>query len=239
MQAETEREKNKMYKYRVETHLHTSQGSACAVSTGAEMASGSKQYGCCAIVVTDHFFNGNTAVRENLSWDEKITLFMQGYEDAKCEGDKIGLNVFFGFEYNSNGAEFLIYNYGEEKLRAYPEIMSDSLEMVLSKIRNEGGFVVHAHPFRDELYIRQPGRIFPKLVDAVEVINTKNRNEVNRSALKYAEKYDLIKFSGSDTHRNDPEEGGLMLARKPESISDIIDMARKNEYIMLGESFLK
>jgi hypothetical protein len=29
-----------------------------------------------------------------------------------------------------------------------------------------------------------------------------------------------------------------MLARKPESISDIIDMAKKNEYIILGERFL-
>lgn len=228
-----------MYKYRVETHLHTSQGSACSVSTGAEMARASKDTGCCAIIVTDHFFNGHTAIRGKYTWDEKISLFMKGYEDAKQEGDKIGLGVFFGFEYNSGGTEFLIYNYGEEKLRAYPEIMSDKPEKALSKIRGEGGFIVHAHPFRDEPYISNPGRIFPEYVDAVEVINTKNYNHINRLALEYAEKYDLIQFSGSDTHRSVPEEGGLMLARKPESINDIIDMAKSKEYIILGERFLK
>jgi len=196
-----------MYKYRVETHLHTSQGSACGVNTGAEMARASKFFGCCAIVVTDHFFNGNTAVRGKYAWDEKISLFMKGYEDAKREGDRTGLNVFFGFEYNCGGPEFLIYNYGEEKLRAYPGIMSDKIETVLTKIRDEGGFIIHAHPFRKASYIPEPLRIFPEYIDAVEVINMYNGNDANRLAREYAEKYNLIKFSGSDTHRSVPEEG--------------------------------
>ena len=48
--------------YKIETHMHTSQGSACAVSTGEEMARAHKAAGYDAIIITDHFFGGNTTV---------------------------------------------------------------------------------------------------------------------------------------------------------------------------------
>ena len=48
--------------FTIETHLHTAQGSACAVSTGEEMARAHKAAGYDAIILTDHFFGGNTAV---------------------------------------------------------------------------------------------------------------------------------------------------------------------------------
>ena len=224
--------------YKVETHLHTSQGSACGVSTGAQMARFAKYSGYCAIVVTDHFFNGNTAIRGNYTWDEKITMFMEGYNDAKREGDRVGIDVYFGFEYAYRGAEFLIYNYGEEKLRAYPEIMTDSIETVLTKIRNGGGFIIHAHPFRTAPYIENPDKIFPEYIDAVEVINVHNAKEANRRAYDYAATFDLIKFGGSDTHSIQPYEGGMAFPRCPKSLDDIIDMARKNECIILGEQYI-
>jgi predicted metal-dependent phosphoesterase TrpH len=226
------------YSYKVETHLHTSQASACAVSTGAQMARFAKYAGYCAIVVTDHFFNGNTAIRGNYSWDDKITMFVQGYKDAKQEGDKVGIDVYFGFEYGYHGAEFLIYNYGEEKLRAYPEIMTDPIGTVLTNIRNDGGFVIHAHPFRTASYIQDPNRIFPEYIDAVEVINIHNSKEANRRAYDYAEHFNLIKFSGSDTHSIDLYEGGLAFPRCPKSIDDIIEMARNEECMILGEQYL-
>ena len=224
--------------YKVETHLHTSQGSACAVSTGAQMARFAKYSGYCAIVVTDHFFNGNTAIRGDYTWDEKISMYMAGYKDAKQEGEKIGVGVFFGIEYAYQGADFLIYNYSEEKLRAYPEIIADSIETVLTKIRNDGGFVIHAHPFRTAAYIADPNRIFPDYVDAIEVINAQTGKDANRRAYDYAEKYNLIKFGGSDTHSANPHEGGMAFPRCPKSPDDIIDMAKKEECIILGEQYL-
>jgi len=232
------------YKYRVETHLHTSQASACAVNTGAEMARAAKNInGCCAIFVTDHFFNGNTAIRGEYAgypWNDKISLFIKGYQDAKAEGGRIGLDVYFGFEYCSKGNEFLIYNFGEEKLRAYPEIMTDTVEQALTKIRKAGGFIIHAHPFRNEPYIQDPTKIFPDYIDAVEIINTHNKTkESNQRALEYAEKYNLIKFGGSDTHSAVLEYGGIAFARKPESLKDIIDMAGKDECVILGEQYLR
>ena len=78
--------------------------------------------------------------------------------------------------------------------------------------------------------------MFPDYVDAVEVINTHNKsNELNKLALEYAEKYNLIKFCGSDCHSINPQDGGLAFLKKPKSINDVIDMARKRECVLLGE----
>ena len=64
-----------------ETHLHTCQGSACGTSTGAEHARYYKEIGYQGIIVTDHFFHGNTAVPRNLPWKERVEWFCSGYED--------------------------------------------------------------------------------------------------------------------------------------------------------------
>lgn len=77
-----------------ETHLHTSEASACSIITGAEQARTYKEAGYSGIIVTDHFFNGNTAIPKGLPWEKRVEMFGKGYENAKKEGDKIGLSVF-------------------------------------------------------------------------------------------------------------------------------------------------
>ena len=85
-------------KFLYETHMHTSQGSACAHSTGEEMARAYHERGYTGIIVTDHFFNGNSAVPKDLPWTERVERFLKGYEQAKATGEAIGLQVFFGWE---------------------------------------------------------------------------------------------------------------------------------------------
>ena len=55
-----------------ETHMHTCLASACGVSTGKEHAQFYKDAGYTGIIMTDHFFRGNTAVPRNLpDWKER------------------------------------------------------------------------------------------------------------------------------------------------------------------------
>lgn len=82
------------YPYLYETHLHTAEGSACGRNTGGEMAAACKEYGYAGIFVTDHNWGGNTAVDREKPWDEWVNEFCKGYESAKAEGDRIGLDVF-------------------------------------------------------------------------------------------------------------------------------------------------
>ena len=63
----------KTYKY--ETHLHTSQASACASASGDDYIEKYIQAGYAGIIVTDHFFQGNTCVPNHESnWGQPIIL---------------------------------------------------------------------------------------------------------------------------------------------------------------------
>ena len=109
-------------RYLYETHMHTSEASACAGSTGAQMARAYKEAGYTGIIVTDHFFYGNTSVDRSLPWEEWVRRFCLGYEHAKAEGKRIGLSVFFGWEACYEGTEFLVYGLDQAWLLAHPQI---------------------------------------------------------------------------------------------------------------------
>ena len=80
--------------YKYETHLHTSQGSACGCCSGAEQVENLKRLGYDGCFVTDHFFTGNTAIDRSLPWREKVELFCQGYEEAKSAATSLGFRSF-------------------------------------------------------------------------------------------------------------------------------------------------
>lgn len=186
--------------YKYETHLHTSEASLCGSSTGAELARFYKEQGYQGLVVTDHFFNGNTAVDRSLPWEEKVALYCRGYESAKEEGDKIGLDVFFGVEWAFHGDEFLLYGVSKEWLLAHPDMLGWSHKQLFEEIEKIGGLMIQAHPFRDRGYIGII-HLYPELVHGIEVTNTGNAPMDDRLADVYAKYWNLPVTSGSDTHR--------------------------------------
>lgn len=222
--------------YLYETHMHTMQGSACGRSTGKEMVRAYKEAGYTGVFVTDHFFNGNCAVDRNLSWEEKVELFCKGYESAKEEGDQIGMDVFFGFEYCVDAADFLVYNLSKEWLLKYPDIDKWEPRTAFARMHEDGGFIVHAHPFREREYINHI-HLFPRDVDGVEVINGGQMHEpwMNERAEIYAMMYDFPKTSGSDSHFAGGLPGcGIQVEKKIEKPTDYLEMLRNRELILLG-----
>lgn len=188
-----------MYKY--ETHMHTSEASGCANSTGAEMAEKYKSEGYTGIFVTDHFFNGNSCIPRDLYWSERVELYCRGYENAKKKGDEIGLDVFFGIEFGDGGSDFLVYGLDKQWLLHNSMIMDMELTRFLEYARSCGAFIVHAHPFREYDYIRSTVHC-PRFVDAVEIINASHAPDkpFNERAKIYAGWYDLPVTAGSDAH---------------------------------------
>lgn len=222
--------------YTFETHMHTSEVSACALSSAADMARFYKNLGYRGIVVTDHFFNGNTAITSYLPWEKKIELFCRGFENAKSEGDRIDLRVFFGWEYCYHGTEFLTYGLDKEWLLTHPEVMNWGVEEYLKRARADGGFIIHAHPFRQAPYIWKT-RLFPGHTDAVEAINMRNPDTAyDQRAYHYAAEHDLIMTSGSDAHDTDTlPGGGIRFAKDIESMEDFISTVRSGKgYDLLG-----
>lgn len=217
--------------YLYETHLHTCEASACAVSTGAELARAYHAAGYTGIIVTNHFFYGNTCVDRRLPWDAWVDAFCLGYENAKDEGDKLGLQVFFGWESGYRGTEFLVYGLDKVWLKAHPEIRDCSVEEQYALVHKDGGIVCHAHPFREEAYIPEI-RLFPAHVDAVEGFNAAHTSPAslhhknaayNERALRYAREHNKPVLAGSDQHSTQLIGGGTVF---PYRLGDIHDFCR-------------
>ena len=215
--------------FRYETHLHTYEASACGQVSAKEQVSRYKEAGYAGIIVTDHFFNGNTTVPSHLPWDKRISLFTEGYENAKEEGDKVGLSVFFGFETCHDGMDFLIYGIDKQWLLDHPEIMSWNVKEQYKYVKEAGGMVIHAHPFRERFYIKKI-RLYPDDVDGVEVINIGNDNKsFDDRAEEYAIKHNLLMSAGTDSHGQEIRRSGVAFIHKLKDIKDFIDSIKANE----------
>ena len=215
-----------MYKY--ETHLHTREASACASASGAEQARRYKELGYDGIFVTDHFFNGNTCIHEYTDWADRVHQFCAGYRNAKEEGDRIGLKVFFGFEYCHDGADLLVYGTDEQWLIDNPDVMEINVYDFCDKIHAMGGFIVHAHPFREAGYLREI-KLLPMWVDAVEAHNCGNAAQVmNDRAMWFAEQFGLPVSAGTDNHHLWAERiSGVMTEKPLMAPQDYIDAVKE------------
>ena len=217
--------------YKYETHMHTSEGSACAYSTAAEMIRAHKELGYTGVFVTDHFFNGNTSIDRSLPWPEKVEAFCKGYENAKAEGDRIGLQVFFGFEFGVGATDFLVYNLDKEWLLEHPDIDTWETRKAFQLMRGDGAFIVHAHPFRERDYIPNI-QLFPRDIDAVEVYNGAQKKEpfVNDRAKLFSLMYDLPQTAGSDSHMvNRLFKSGVETESKIEKPLDYFEMIKSGK----------
>lgn len=226
----------KYYKY--ETHLHTSEVSACARASAAEQVEFYAESGYAGIIVTDHFLNGNTTVpREGLTWKEKIEKFCEGYVNALREGKKVGLDVFFGWEASYGGTDFLTYGLSPSWLLKNEQIMDLPYWEYLDYVRDEGGFVVHAHPFREAAYIKGGIKLMPRKVDAVETINANRTEFENKMAKEFAKNYGLAPFAGSDNHSAYAQKklAGIKTKERIENIIDFIDIIQSGDYKIFSE----
>lgn len=213
--------------YLYETHLHTVQASACGKSKGADYISFYKEKGYTGIIVTDHFFNGNTCVPAHLSWEERVHLFCKGYEDAKEEGDRQGLQVFFAWECRFGPDEFLVYGLDKEWLLAHPDVLEWDHITHYEKVKAAGGLVVQAHPFRERDYLDKI-ELHPFQCDAWEVANAGNPAYQDRLAFRYAKAHNIPMTAGSDIHKvGQTETGEIYGVAFDEPLTSIQDYVKR------------
>jgi hypothetical protein len=223
--------------YLYETHLHTNIASACAISNPEDYIRPYLKAGYSGIIVTDHFFNGNTTIPKNLPWKDKIELFYSSYERARIEGDKQGLSVFFGWKHCFENDEFLIYGLDKKWLIKNQDIMNLNRKELNQTVHSEGGAVVQAHPFRDRDYVKSI-KLYPNDVDAVEVYNSGNIAMNDSYAYRYALKHNLPMTAGSNSHNimDNKELFGVISPTKWESIDDYVKLLRSHFQLELRTS---
>ena len=188
--------------FKTETHLHTAEVSPCSELRAKEAVRRYKAAGYTTIFVSDHFQASTLDKYGNIPWNEKMAIFLSGYYIAKCEGEKIGLNVLPAIEICFNTFQnnhYLVYGITKQFLDSYPELYTYGIEKFSEIARKEGVFIVQAHPYRD-------GESFPtpEYVDAMEIYNSNPRHEDHSDkSAEIAKKYGLYVSAGSDAHRID------------------------------------
>lgn len=188
-----------MYLY--ETHLHSSECSACASSTAREMVRRYKEAGYAGFVLTNHFITGNTCVPKDISWGERMNMYYDAYLEAKDEAAQLDFDVFFGIEHHyGKGKEVLIYGIDLDFLRAHPEIETIDIDTLAQLVHEEGGIIIHAHPYRKRGYI--PEGVMPRydVCDGIEVYNGGDDYATNDMAYQDAVRLDKVMTSGGDVH---------------------------------------
>lgn len=219
-----------------ETHMHTREASLCSGASGREMARVYAAAGYTGIIITNHFFYGNTCVDRSLPWSDWVEGYCKGYENAKEEGDRLGLQVFFGWESGYGGPEFLVYGLDKQWLLDHPEIKDATVEEQLQLVHADGGIISQAHPFREASYI-QGIKLYPEYVDAVEILNASHKNpSFNEKARAYAQEYNLPVTAGSDQHHTNMIGGGMVFPRKLTDIHDFANAVMNREAIALLEN---
>jgi len=226
-------DKDQMSLYKYETHLHTSETSRCSTSGGADLAHYFKARGYTGIFVTDHFLGSNTTVPENLPWNQRIDMFMHGYEAAAREGAKIGLDVFFAWEYGQDWTHLLTYGLDKDWLLANPDMLNWDIIEYFDRVHAAGGAIVHAHPFRENV---ECVRLFPTKTDAVEVINSSRNDDANRHALDFALSFTLPQAAGSDIHHTDKNNlAGVFCRQRLSHPGDYIAALRAGTAVIFDE----
>jgi hypothetical protein len=219
--------------YLYETHLHTAFSSACANSKGSEYIRLYKELGYSGIVVTDHFYHGNTAVPRGLPWNEWVKQFCKGYEEAKNEGERQNFDVFFGWEETFDGCDdYLVYGLDKEWLLEHPEAINWTRSQQYKAVKAAGGCVIQGHPFRQHSYISRIV-LSTGCVDAVEAANATNAEQsYDALAMRYVQKLGLPFTAGSDTHdvRQVCNDGvfGIYVKKKLTTINDLVNVICSN-----------
>ncbi len=207
--------------YIFETHLHTTEASACSRTPGVEYIEYMKSLGYSGIIVTDHFFSGNSCVPRELPWEERVNLYCSGFEHAKeAAGDR--LVVLFGIEYNFQGDEFMLYGLDKQWLLDNPDILQTDRYQLYERVHKAGGIMIQAHPFRERGYLSAI-HLTPGVCDGIEVYNAANPDWQNALAYEYALENGFRMAAGSDIHSLAQEDmGGMSFDFPIESIEDYI-----------------
>ena len=228
-----------MSKYLYETHLHTKGVSACGSTEPEDYIDVYKRAGYAGIIVTDHFFNGNSGIDRSLPWEERVRQYCSGYERALEASKGKDFDVFFGIEYNFEGDEYLLYGIDKDWLIAHPEIMTQTHEGLFKMINEAGGLMIQAHPYRMRDYIKKLN-LHPECVHGLEVYNAGNRPEENDKALALAKEKNLPCTSGSDIHNKELLEkyiadksfkpGAVVFNKRLTSIFDYVSGIKNREH---------
>jgi hypothetical protein len=217
-----------------ELHTHTKENDICVNMTADEIVKAYKNAGYDGMVITNHFFD------LSLEWykDELagcghsgiIDYYLKGYKIAKAAGEQLGMTILMGLELRFDGTinDYLVYGVDEAFLYNSPLLNTLNLDSFL-KILPAGAIVYQAHPFRKDMTITDPRKLF-----GVEVYNGGTGEDGNYFADIWADKYNLKKISGSDFHSiKHLGRGGVIFENHITDMKELVRELKAERYTLI------
>ncbi len=215
--------------YLYETHLHTCEASACGRVHGEDYIRYMMDKGYSGIVVTDHFFNGNTCIPADLPWKERVEMYASGFERARKAAEGLDFLVMFGVEVNFQKDEYLLYGIDKEWIKNHEDMMDMTRHELHEAIRAAGGVMIQAHPYRERDYLSDIKLVPASAIDGIEVYNAANKSNMNALGYELAVRLGVPMTAGSDIHfYNDNDMGGMLFEHKLESVADYVEAIKNN-----------
>lgn len=206
-------------------HVHSAETSKCGTVPAKELISAYKRCGYDGVVITDHLHETYISLQNcRDDWQECMTRYLFGYQEAKRIGVDMGLEVALGVElrFPENDSDYLLYGVDEIFLRANPYLYRTDHASFFRDFGDQV-LIIHAHPYRncDVVYYDS--------VHGLEIINCNPRhNSRNDLALQLAEENPrLYRVCGSDAHR--PGDEGRAAVLLEGAIDDSFDVKRAIE----------
>ena len=222
----------KDYICKYEMHIHTSPCSGGG-SDIREHIDRLIEKGYSGMVVTNHFYAGDTRIDRDLPWEDFIDPYRQDYLYGLEYAKERDFDLIFGLEEQvGGGREILLYGITPELIAAHPELKRASAEKYAEVVHSAGGLVYQAHPYRARWYISVP---FPleclDKLDGIEVYNAGNEPEWNESARQLADEKGLSCIAGSDGHSvASAGFAGIAAKERIRNNDDLIRILKSGEY---------
>ncbi len=226
---------DKTYKY--EMHIHSSPCSG-AGSDICDHIDALMEKGYSGMVVTNHFYCGDTRIDRSLPWEDFVDAYRQDYLYGLEYARKVHFDLLFGLEEHvGNGQEILIYGITADLIASHPELKSGDVKKYVEVVHSAGGLVYQAHPYRSRAYIKCP---FPldclDMLDGIEVYNASNQPEANESAQRLADELGLPCVSGSDGHSTQSGgRAGIATRERIRSNDDLVRILKSGNYTIIKE----
>ena len=214
--------------FKTELHCHSKDASGCARVDVETIVKRFTEGGYTTLVLTNHFGDFTYDYLHAESWDDMIDKYVGAYKKLKDYADG-KLNILMGMElrFKQNGNDYLVFGPDEEFLKANPFLYNMKVWEFHKICQEKGYLLIQAHPFRNGMTVNAPWDI-----DGVEVFNGHmghdSRNEI---ADMWADKYSLLKTSGTDFHYADvPTNAGIATECEITSIPQLIETLKSGSY---------
>lgn len=204
----------------IDFHAHTSGISRCCRIPAPQVLKEARKTGLDGIVLTNHYQKNYI---ENGDVSGFVCRYMDEIHYTQKLAEEMGMRGFWGIEVTMERyptVHLLIYGVGEDFLAKHPLVFDMTHEELWNTVKQEGGVLIHAHPFRGEGTV-----IDYRLLDGVEInCHPLYGNTHSKELLDIAQAHMLTVTCGGDYHADTyrPRCGVYL----PDTIENSLELGR-------------